>query len=319
MTAPPKRVLGRTGIQVSELGFGAWQIGGVQYGPVAESEAVEIIHRYIQAGGNLIDTARAYGASEAILGKVLSREKLRERVVLATKTQKGSDAQSIPAIREDLEESLRLLKTDCVDLYYLHQPPDDPAVMHQAIDLLESLKREGKLKAIGASVKGPAVTDATVKLCRQYIDSGRIDALQVVYSILRQKNAAIFDDARRKGVGIVVRTAIESGFLSGKYRPGQTISEGHRKRWTPETQSLMFQKVLEMESYALRPPYPSMAEVAVRFSLEPPGVSSVIVGARTPEQMQKNLAIVSLPPLPSEIRARLEKEFGGMTEEFNPV
>ncbi len=319
MSAPPKRLLGRTGIQVSELGFGAWQIGGIQYGPVPEAEAVEIIHRYIQAGGNLIDTARAYGASEAILGKVLSQGKLREQIVLATKTQKGSDAQSIPAIRADLEESLRLLKTDCIDLYYLHQPPDDPAVMHQAHDLLESLKKEGKLKAVGASIKGPAVTEATVNLCRQYIDSGRIDAIQVVYSILRQKIAPIFEYARQKGVGIVVRTSIESGFLSGKYRPGQIVSEGHRKRWTPETQSLIFQKVIEMEGYALRPPFPSMAEVAVRFSLEPPGVSSVIVGARTPEQMQKNLAIVSLPHLLPEIRARLEKEFGGMTEKFNPV
>jgi myo-inositol catabolism protein IolS len=319
MSAPPKRLLGRTGMQVSEIGFGAWQIGGIQYGPVPETEAVEIIHRYIQAGGNLIDTARAYGASEAILGKVLSQEKLREQILLATKTQKGSDAQSIPAIREELEESLRLLKTDCIDLYYLHQPPDDPAVMHQAFDLLESLKREGKLKAIGASIKGPAVTDATVNLCRQYIDSGRIDAIQVVYSILRQKIAPIFEYARQKGVGIVVRTSIESGFLSGKYRPGQVISEGHRKRWTPETQSLIFQKVIEMEGYAIRPPYRSMAEVAVRFSLEPRGVSCVIVGARTPEQMQKNLAIASLPSLPPEMRARLEKEFGGMTEDFNPV
>jgi aryl-alcohol dehydrogenase-like predicted oxidoreductase len=319
MSAPPKRLLGRTGIQVSELGFGAWQIGGIQYGPVPEAEAVEIIHRYIQAGGNLIDTARAYGASEAILGKVLSQGKLREQIVLATKTQKGSDAQTVPAIREDLEESLRLLKTDCIDLFYLHQPPDDPAVMHQAFDLLESLKKGGKLKAIGASIKGPAVTDATVKLCRQYIDSGRIDAIQVVYSILRQKIAPIFEYAHQKGVGIVVRTSIESGFLSGKYRPGQVISEGHRKRWTPETQSLIFQKVTEMEGYAIRPPYRSMAEVAVRFSLEPRGVSTVIVGARTPEQMQKNLAIASLPSLPPEMRARLEKEFGEMTEKFNPV
>ena len=207
-----------------------------------EAEAVEVIHGYIQAGGNFIDTARVYGESEAILGRVLSKGKLREQIVLATKTLKGNEPDTIPAIRGELEESLRLLKTEYVDLYYLHQPPDDPAVMNQALDLLESFKKEGKLRAIGASIKGPAVTDATLKLCRQYIDSGRIDAIQLVYSILRQKNAAIFDYARRKGVGIVVRTSIESGFLSGKYRPGQVIAEGHRKRWTPETQSLIFKR-----------------------------------------------------------------------------
>lgn len=319
MATPPKRTLGRTGFQVSELGFGAWQIGGTQYGPVPEAEAVEVIHSYIQAGGNFIDTARVYGESEAILGKVLGKGKLREQIVLATKTLKGNERDTIPGIREELEESLRLLKTDYVDLYYLHQPSNDPAVMNQAIDLLESFKKEGKLRAIGASIKGPAVTDATVKLCRQYIDSGRIDAIQIVYSILRQKNAAIFDYGRQKGVGIVVRTSIESGFLSGKYRPGQVIAEGHRKRWTPETQSLIFKRVMEMETYAIQPPYASMPEVAVRFALDHREVSSVIVGARTPEHMKKNMAIASLPSLSPLIRGRLEEEFGGLTESFNPV
>jgi aryl-alcohol dehydrogenase-like predicted oxidoreductase len=319
MTAPRKRLLGRTGIQISELGFGAWQIGGIQYGPVPEAEAVEVIHSYIQAGGNFIDTARAYGESEAILGRVLSKEKLREQVVLATKTLKGNERDTLPGIRQELEESLRLLQTEYVDLYYLHQPPADSEVMNQAFDLLQTMKKEGKLRAIGASIKGPAVTDATPKLCRQYIDSGQVDAIQVVYSILRQKNAAIFDYAHQKGVGIVVRTSIESGFLSGKYRPGQVISEGHRKRWTPETQSLIFQKVIEMEKYAIRTPYASMPEVAVRFALDHREVSSVIVGARTAEQMKKNMAIASLPSLSPLIRAKLEKEFGGLTESFNPV
>lgn len=319
MTAPKKRPLGRAGFQVSELGFGAWPIGGTQYGPVPEAEAAEVIQTYIQAGGNFIDTARVYGESEAILGKVLSQGRLREQIALATKTLKGGERDTIPAIRGELEQSLRLLKTDYVDLYYLHQPPDDPAVMNQALDLLQTLKKEGKLRAIGASIKGPAVTAATLKLCRQYIDSGRIDAIQLVYSILRQKNAAIFDYAQEKGVGIVVRTSIESGFLSGKYRPGHVISEGHRKRWTPETQSLIFQKVMEMEEYAVQPPFKSMPEVAVRFSLEPRGVSSVIVGARTREQMQQNMAIGSLPPLAPKIRARLEEEFKDSTERFNPV
>jgi aryl-alcohol dehydrogenase-like predicted oxidoreductase len=319
MTAPGKRLLGRTGIQVSELGFGAWQIGGIQYGPVPEAEAVEVIHRYIQAGGNLIDTARVYGESEAILGRVLSKEKLRAQIVLATKTLKGNQRDTLPAIRADLEESLRLLKTEYVDLYYLHQPPDDSEVMNEALDLVQTLKKEGKLRAIGASIKGPAVTDATLKLCRQYIDSERVDAIQVVYSILRQKNAAIFDHAFRSGVGIVVRTSIESGFLSGKYRPGQVITEGHRQRWSPDTQALMFAKVIEMEKYAIQLPYTSMPEVAVRFALDHREASSVIVGARTAEQMKKNMAIASLPPLSPLIRAKLEEEFGGLTESFNPI
>jgi len=319
MTGPRKRILGRTGFEVSELGFGAWPIGGVQYGPVPEGEAIRVILAYLRAGGNFIDTARAYGQSEAILGKVLRQEKLRDQVVLATKTQKGGSLESIPAIRAELEESLRLLRTEYIDLYYLHMPPDGVAAMNQALDVLETLKSEGKIRALGASIKGPAVTVKTVELCQQYIRSGRIDALQVVYSILRQKNAEIFGYAYEKGVGLVIRTSIESGFLSGRYRPGEVISDGHRKRWAAETQSLIFEKVIEIEKYAIQSPYTSMAEVAVRFALEPQEVSSVIVGARTMEQMKKNMAITSLPPLGASIMGKLKKDFGDLTETFSPI
>jgi len=319
MAPPQKRILGRTRIAVSELGFGAWPIGGAQYGPVPEGEAIETVKAYIQAGGNFIDTARAYGQSEAILGKVLSQDRLRDQIILASKTFKGDSLESIPAIRADLEESLRLLRTDYLDLYYLHMPPDDPEIMDRTLDEFEILKKEGKIRAIGASIKGPAVTAATVKLCCQYIDSGRVDAIQLVYSILRQKNAEIFGYAHEKGVGLVVRTSMESGFLSGKYRPGEVIAEGHRKRWAPETQRLIFDKVLEMEKYAVRPPYTSMAEVAVRFTLEPREVSSVIVGARTPDQSRQNVALATKPPLDAAIIRRLKDELGRLTERFNPT
>jgi aryl-alcohol dehydrogenase-like predicted oxidoreductase len=230
----------------------------------------------------------------------------------------GETIETIPEIRSELEESLRLLDTDQVELYYLHMPPENPDVMNRALDEMETLKREGKIRTIGASIKGPAVTATTVDLCRQYIDSGRVDAIQVVYSILRQRIGEIFDYAYERGVGIVARNSIESGFLSGKYRPGKIIDADHRKRWTGDTQTRIFERVAELETYALHPPYRSMAQVAVRFSLEPNAVSSVIIGAKDAGQVQENMAVGSLPPLHEDLLERLQAEFGGKTEEYNP-
>jgi aryl-alcohol dehydrogenase-like predicted oxidoreductase len=319
LSSLPKRNLGTTGFEVSELGFGAWPIGGTMYGPVDENEAIECVKAYLAAGGNFIDTARRYGQSEAVLGKVLSQCTNRDRIILATKTFMGDCIESIPKIRSELEDSLRLLQTDYVDLYYLHMPADDPEIMNYALDEFEALKKEGKIRAIGASIKGPAVTGQTVNLCRQYIDSGRVDVIQVVYSILRQRCTEIFDYAHRSGVGVVARTSIESGFLSGKYRPGHLFTESHRRRWEAVTQRRIFDVVAEVEAYAIRPPYSSLAQVAIRFALEPMSVSSVIVGAKSAGQAQMNTAVASLPPLDADIMERLKREFAGMTEGFNPA
>lgn len=315
-----KRILGRTGVEVTALGFGAWPIGGTKYGTVSESEAIETIETYLAAGGNHIDTARGYGNSELYLGKVLSGG-WREKVFLATKTHGGRTQETLPQIRKDLEESLRLLQTDYVDLYYLHSPPDDKDAMSRTLDAFESLKKEGKIRAIGASVKGPDVTQRTVDLCRQYIDSERVDVLEVVYSILRQLNAEMFDYAEENGVGIVARTAIESGFLSGKYQPGHVFGDAdsgdHRNRWPAETRDRIFQMVCEMQNFAVRPPYENMAQVAVKFALAPSAVTSVIIGAKNADQMRRNMALESLPQLDNDIVERLRGEYGDKTLSCN--
>jgi len=321
MQSLEKRMMGRTGVKVTALGFGAWPIGGAKYGAVSESEAVETIETYLAAGGNHIDTAPGYGNSELYLGKVLSGG-WREKVFLATKTHGGRSQETLPQIRKDLEESLRLLQTDYLDLYYLHSPPDDKDAMNRTLDEFEALKAEGILRAIGASVNGPNVTQKTVELCRQYIDSGRVDALEVVYSILRQLNAGVLDYAKEKGVGIVTRTVIESGFLSGKYKPGHVFrstetSVDHRSRWSDETQTKIFELVSEMEKVAVRPPYENLAQVAIRFALAPAGVTSVIVGARSAEQVKRNMAVEALPPIDNDIMERLKQDYMDVGEICN--
>jgi aryl-alcohol dehydrogenase-like predicted oxidoreductase len=319
MVEPAKRVLGRTGFEISELGFGAWPIGGTSYGPLDEKEAHRTVDAYIDAGGNHIDTARVYGESEARIGVALKGKGLRDTLFIASKTQRSASAETIPEIRTDLEQSLRLLHTDYVDLYYLHWPPDDPDVMNRVLDEYETLKLEGKIRWIGASIKGPSVSEDTVRICKQYIDTGRVDAVQIVYSILRQRNSEIFEYAQEKGVGLVARTVLESGFLTGKYQPGSEFSAGHRSKYTNDTLKEILNQVGKLESNAIRSPYVSLPQVAIRFALEPSSVSSAIVGARTAEQMKQNMAVASLPALEDELVEWLKNEFKDATENYNPA
>ena len=314
-----KNVLGATGFAVSEIGLGAWAMGNRGYGAVAKEDGARTVQDYLDAGGNLIDTAPIYGDSELLLGDIFGGNALRKKVFLCTKTKMGDTPETVLKIRAACEESLRRLRSDYIDIYYLHTPPEDAETIDRTFNELEALKREGKIRAIGASIKAAAVTADTVKLCHRYIEMGRVDVIQVAYSILRQANAEIFPKAHAAKVGIVARTAIESGFLSGKYRPGHVFTSGHRIRWSEKTLAKIFSLTDELTRWAIRPPYQSLPELAIRFSLAPPEVSALLVGASSPEQLRRNLAALDLPVLDPAILDRLRQEFAGRTEEFNPT
>ena len=148
-----------------------------------------------------------------------------------------------------------------------------------------------------------------------------MDVLEVVYSILRQLTAEMFDYAKENGVGIVARTAIESGFLSGKYQPGHVFGDSdsgdHRNRWPAEIRDRILQMVCDMQTFAVRPPYENMAQAAVKFALAPPAVTSVIIGAKNADQMRRNMTLESLPQLDNDIVERLKREYGDKTRLCN--
>ena len=311
------RALGATGEMVGAIGFGAWAIGGGSYGAVERIDAERTVEAYLDAGGRFIDTARGYRESESILGEVLSRRGARDSVFLASKTGKTSSAEQLPLIREEAETSLRLLKTDVIDLYFIHAPPENRDLMLRVLDEFEALRREGKIRYIGASIKGPDVTRATVDLCRQYVDTGRIQAIQLIYSILRQMNRESIEYAQSHGVGIVARTALESGFLTGKYNAGHTFTD-HRRRWSGRMSDLM-QTVAGLGEWGIPDVYESLAQVALRFALLPEGVSTIIPGAKSAAQIESNMSVASLPDLPEALVARLVAEFDGFTEKANTL
>mgnify|MGYP006288632493 CR=1 FL=1 len=300
-----QRRFGRTGRHVTAIGFGAWPIGQKEtsagttkgsYGHVPPAEARRTVERYVELGGTFIDTARAYGTSESVIGSCSFMKHARDDVFIATKSRHTSSADELDQIETDLETSLRNLGTDYVDLYQIHSPPEDPELMKRVIDIFVKLRDSGKVLAIGASVKGPDVTPATVALAKRYVDTGQIDALQLIYSIFRGRNAETCAYAAEHDVAVIARTVMESGFLSGKYGPDAEFS-GHRTRWGKERRERLLGEAARL-SEAVEPPYETLAQVAQKYVLSRPGVSVIIPGAKSVEQVEANCAVDALPPLP---------------------
>ncbi len=307
-----KNQLGHTKMYLTEVGFGAWAIGSTGYGQVQRDDALAALDAYLEAGGNFIDTARGYGCSEELLGNYLKDRSDGGNVLLASK----SGACDEKGLRSDVETSLKLLQREAVDLYYLHSPPEEPAVIDQALETMTRLKEEGKIRSIGASIKGPDVTDKTTELSRTYIRSGAVDALQLIYSIFRQKNAEVFQEAQRSGVGIIARTNLESGFLTGKYNPGKTFQD-HRRRWDQQKLEEIFQEVQALEAMQLPQGYESLSQVALAFALAPEEVTSIIPGAKNEKQARSNTAVAELPGLPEALIQEFKSRYAGRSEQFN--
>jgi aryl-alcohol dehydrogenase-like predicted oxidoreductase len=190
--------------------------------------------------------------------------------------------------------------------------------MNRVLDVYDQLRIEGKIKAAGASIKGPNVTQATSDLCLQYIRSGRVDAIQVIYSIFRQRNQSVFDEARSAGVGIVARTVLENGFLTGKYAPGHEFSgQDHRKRFAADQLLGILREVQELDRIVVKPPYEDIGRAAIRFVLDEPNVSTAIIGVKTVQQARENMMAASLPELPADLRLSLIERYRDRCEEFN--
>jgi aryl-alcohol dehydrogenase-like predicted oxidoreductase len=314
------RRLGSTDLEISEIGLGTWALGGVYYGPVSDAEGIAAVKAYLDAGGNHVDTAFSYHKAEPLVGQAI-RGYDRGRLVIASKTYSSHSLEAVKKLRSDLEISLRDLGTEYVDVYYLHGPPENPDVMHRVLDEYVQLREEGKIRYIAASIKGPCVTDRSVALARQYIESGKVHALQIAYSALRQKAIQFFEQAAAAGVGIIARQVLESGFLTGKYRPGDRFAwPDHRTRYVDEHRDRLLADVQENFA-ALDMPggYTSPAQVAVKFALASPHVTGVVLGAKKTSQVERNVAMDVLPPLPAELVARIQQAYADRNDEFNPT
>ncbi|MBI4234060.1 MAG: aldo/keto reductase [Chloroflexi bacterium] len=307
------RLLGRTGLKVSEVGFGAWAIGGNahgnSYGPTDDATSERALLRALELGCTFFDTADVYGYghSEELLGRVLGN---RQDVVVATKVggnfSRGYTVMDFSPqhIRNACEQSLKRLCRDVIDLYQLHNPPYDLVRSGHTFAVLEELKREGKIRFYGVSIHTPEEGIAALR-------TGKPDTFQVVYNVLRQEAAwELFPLAQERNVGIIAREPLHNGFLTGKDQQDAAYVPGDiRHSWPRVYVRQLVQIAVSLRFLAL-PGQRSLAQAAIRFALDNPAVSVVIPGAKTPEQAQENLGASDIPPLSPRELAQLQAVLG---------
>jgi aryl-alcohol dehydrogenase-like predicted oxidoreductase len=292
------RTLGKTNFQVSEIGFGCWAIGGTSYGPTDDAQSLEALQTAWDAGVNFFDTADTYGHghSEELLRQFL-KDKPREKYVLASKAgwdfyHGGSKKNFDPEyLRFACEESLKRLGTGTIDLYQLHNPSLEKIRQGEIIDVLEDLKKQGKIRAIGISIH-------TEEEAAAAIADTRVDTIQLVFNMIDQRmSERVFPEAHKKNVGIIIREPLACGLLTEKYSTEhQFPKDDHRRRWSPEKRELDMQKIKVLKAVFATQRL-SLARAALEYALDFEGVSTVIPGAKTKEQVLENLKATKDPQL----------------------
>jgi len=279
------RQLGCSGIKVSEIGFGAWQLGNARdWGNMSDKKAVRLVHEALDQGCNFFDTAPNYGAemSESLLGEALHGR--RTDAVINTKFGHHPD-QTVnfdpKKIRSSVEGSLRRLKTDYLDSILLHNPPFECLTGNTDHFMeLEALKREGKIRAFGASVDSAKEMEAL-------LDFTGSEVIEVMFNIFHQEPRLAFKKAAERKVGLIVKVPLDSGWLSGKYDDTIVFTD-IRSRWDGN-QLKKRAELLPVVKEALEPGE-TMVQLALRYILHYQEVSTVIPGTKNLEQLMENIS-----------------------------
>ncbi len=317
------RPLGHDGFDVSSLGLGGWALGG-QWGGADDEQSIAVIEAVAGSGITLIDTAPGYGdgRSERVIAKAVAAlpKDLRQKIRIATKTPpadgpwppspycRWQDRYSAAYLRANVEQRLHSLGVDCLDLLQLHSWTrawnDDP----QPLLVLQKLRQEGKIRRIGLCTPEQD-QNCVVQLMR----SGLVDCVQIIFNLFEQEPAAqILPVAAETGTGVIVRVSLDEGSLTGKYSDDHEFPEddfrsgyfqGDRLARTNHRIAAIREDLIE---YDLNDDY-TLADLAIRFAGSHPAVTSVIVGMRSVDHVQKNRRTADLPELPPELLVRLRR------------
>ncbi|MFO1157374.1 MAG: aldo/keto reductase [Reyranellaceae bacterium] len=299
------RALGRTGITVSEIGFGAWGIGGrtvdqTSYGDTDDRTSLAALARARDDGITFFDTSAAYGNghSEALIGQAFAGR--RQDVVIATKAGYESWNQppdfSSGAVVASIERSLRRLRTDTVDLLLLHNPPLDVLQSDELRRALDGCLDAGKIRAWGASTKSPG--DALAALA-----AGDIAVIQANFNMMdvRAQTGGLFEEMARRGTGFVARTPLCFGFLSGMITRDTAFPPGdHRLGWSAAQLANWIVGAQDLLAAVGAAPGVAGVQAALRFCLSFPVVASTIPGILTPTEADQNAAAGDHGPLPQQ-------------------
>ena len=316
--------LGRRGPEVSRVGFGAWAIGGLDWGKTDDEISKAAIRAALDDRVTLVDTADVYGRghSEELVAEVLAERGAAGRVVVATKAGNDfyhateADDRGYGPIRTNTdrdyivfaaEQSLRRLRTERLDLLQLHSPSTELLDRDDPWDALRDLKRQGKIRWAGWSVQSFRETEQTFLLERH---ADLLDVIQVRYNLLeRAAEEALFPAALAHGIGVIVRIPLLFGLLTGKFdRSSRFGPDDHRRfNLSPEKLAEYFERLEALRWLFDALPDHSMAQVALRFAISHPACQTVIPGGKTPEQVRENDRAGTFGPLPENLLAGMRK------------
>jgi aryl-alcohol dehydrogenase-like predicted oxidoreductase len=324
------RILGKTGFKISEISLGTWQVGGKWGSGFDHKLAEKILDAALEEGINFIDTADVYegGESERAVGKFLKRSK--ERIYVATKCGRqisphNNEGYTPVVLRNYVEDSLKRLGMECLDLIQLHCPPTEVYYRPEIFGEFEKLKAEGKILHLGVSVE-------KVEEALKAIEFDNVTTVQIIYNIFRQRpHEYFFKRAAERNVGIIVRVPLASGLLTGKFSKKSSFEPGDHRNFNRNGE--MFDKgetfsgipfevgvdAVEELKHIL-PGHITLTELALKWILMKKEVSCIIPGASSSTQVHTNMKAMHLPvmeePLLKEIDHIYEKHIKGFVHQL---
>ncbi len=302
------RLLGRTGYEISEIGLGTWQVGGRWGDPFSDETADKILHTAIDHGVNFIDTADVYGnaigESETAVGRVVRSRS--ERIYVATKCGRQinphvNEGYTPAALTQYVEDSLRRMQLETIDLIQLHCPPTEVYYRPEIFETFSRLQEQGKIQRLGVSVE-------KVEEALKAISYTNVASVQIIFNIFRQRPAELFfEQAQRHDIGVIVRVPLASGLLTGKFTRESTFGADDHRHFNRDGAAFDKGETFSGVPYnigldavdQLREHFNNvnLVHLALRYILLHEAVSTVIPGASRPEQVLSNLVASDSPPL----------------------
>jgi aryl-alcohol dehydrogenase-like predicted oxidoreductase len=302
-------------LNISEIGYGAWGIGGSAWIGADEDESVRALHRAIELGVNVIDTARGYGESERIVGQVV-RDHPRENLVVATKVPPKNGKWPAPSgvdpmetfpgdhIRESLQTSLRASGLESFDVVQFHVWSDEWVGRGDWLETVDALKSEGLMGAFGVSIN-----DYEPENALELIRTGVVDSVQVIYNIFHQQpEEALLPVCQEHGVGVIARVALDEGGLTGRITADTEFPEGDwRNNYFGGDRKQQVEEHVDALLSDVGVERDELPALALRYVLAAPQVSTVIPGMRTVRNVERNAAVSDGRPLAAKQREALAR------------
>jgi aryl-alcohol dehydrogenase-like predicted oxidoreductase len=304
------RKLGKTGFEISEISLGTWQVGGKWGDDFSHETADKILNAAVDSGINFIDSADVYGngESEKAVGRFVKSRS--ERIYVATKCGRQlnphtSEAYQPKVLRKFVENSLKNMGLETLDLIQLHCPPNEVYYRPEIFELFDRLKDEGKILNLGISVE-------KVEEALKGIEYQNVTSVQIIFNVFRQRPAELFfEQAQKKNVGIIVRVPLASGLLTGKFSSNSTFMEGDHRNFNRKGEHFDKGETFSGIDYEtgltavneLKTIFPNdnnLAPMSLRWILQYEAVSAIIPGASKPEQVTANLESLNYPDLSEE-------------------